>query len=229
MTTPTRRAALLATTLGALTLGGAGCATVRSDFARADGTPLGVFDQTRSYLYDVDVKTGSVKNALGQEVLATYQRETRLGTERVWFGTQGGHKVDEESFYRIVGDRHAVETYDAWHQSGASQNFAGLVVGSVGAGIAVIGLSLLIGGYTTGTEVPIAGGATLRQANTDLVTAGGIVAPIGGVVTAVGFTLAILGKKRAEAKDARLIGDPERMKNLARRYNERTQAAESDD
>jgi len=205
--------------VGLLALG-SGCAHIRQDFVPPNGEPLGVFDQTRSYLYNVDVKTGSVRNAAGQEVLATYRRETRVGTERVWFGMQGAGKVDEESFYRIAGDQQAVAQYKDFREGGANQNFIGWIVGPVGLGVMGAGIGMIA--FASSTD-PGAGGSNPNEA---IGSVGYALAIAGGITAIVGFSLVIAGKQKAENPHVRVIGDPERMKVVAQRYNERLFAAQ---
>lgn len=190
-----------------------GCASIRTQYTQPNGQPLGVYDQTRSYLYNVDVKTGSVRNSAGQEILATYQRETRVGTERVWFGMQGAQKIDEESFYRIAGDQDAVARYRDYREGGVTQNLIGLIMMGGGFAVGAGGIGMIVGANScTGC---------ITGYDDGLGTAGYLMAVGGLIVGGIGVTLTLMGKGKAESPNVRIINDPERMKAAAQQYNQK--------
>jgi hypothetical protein len=94
-------------------------------------------------------------------------------------------------------------------------NLAGWITGVVG--LAAIGGGLGMAIYGKSTEPPNGG----TNPNGGLIDAGAGLLVGGLLVTIAGFSLVYSGKVRAENKDERLIGDPERMKAVAKRYNDR--------
>ena len=196
----------------------AGCAELRTDFIPTTNQPMTVHDETV-------VRTGTQQVATGQDqirdangnIIATsthYENQKVSWTEREWYPEQGGLRVDDESFFRIVNDKPAVDHYEDYHQRGKTLNTAGWVM--VGVGTALLGGGLAM--YAADRPVDqadgtVTGGGGLYKAGYGTMTVGIISGLIGG-------SLVFFGRRSAGAADARLFDDPDRFKRDAERYND---------
>lgn len=210
-----RRALLALVALPAL----AGCAELRTEYTPANGDQMHVYDKTVLKTGTQQVATGhdEVRDAQGNIVATNthYENQQISWTEREWFPLQGGARVDDESFYRITGDKDAVQKYDAYHQAGISRNTAGFIV--MGIGIGVFGGSLAA--YVA--DAPKTDPATGIAGDRSALSTVGYIGMTAGLITAVVGTLMVFsGKHAAHAEDARLFDEPERMKADAMKYND---------
>jgi len=125
--------------------------------------------------------------------------------ERNWYPIQGQERLDDESFYRIVGDQDAVNVYSDYHKKGVTKHKLGW--GLLAGGVALIGGGIAmtyVGAHDHNNGLQYGGYIT------------GIIGLTGGVL---GGWLAISGKREAETTDHRLIEDARRVKADAMRYN----------
>jgi hypothetical protein len=200
-----------------------GCAELRTSYTPPNGEPMRVYDKTVLRTGTQRVATGQdeVRNAQGQLVATNthYENQAVSWTEREWFPMQGGSRIDDESFYRIVDDTEAVEKYDRYHQSGMRRNSVGGIVLGIGGGVfAASTLLYAIGGPTVDPNTGASSGGGLRT--------GGYLGMTAGLITAVvGIMMVTSGKHDAHAMDARLFDEPERIKYDAQKYNQRGAAA----
>jgi hypothetical protein len=117
-----------------------GCA-IRSEYTRATGEPLDVVDEIVSVTDTERVEVGAVVDS-NNNSYTVYGDRPVTRSERVVYGTQGGRRVDDESFFRIVGDDEAIARYDEFHQTGALVA-AGAMTG-IGVGAAVVAASSVL-------------------------------------------------------------------------------------
>ncbi len=201
----------------ALPLLSTGCAELRAEYLPATHEPLTVHDQTVLRTGTQQVATGhdEVRDADGN-VIATnthYENQQISWTERDWYPQQGGSRVDDESFFRIVDDKEAAHKYEDYHEHGKTKNTVGWVMLGIGAGLFGGGL----GAYEAGkpvvnTDGTVSGGGGLYTA--------GYVGMTAGLISAgIGTYLILSGKREAATTDARIIDDPDRFKREARQYN----------
>lgn len=195
-----------------------GCAELRTSYTQANGQPMAVYDQTV-------VRTGTQRVATGQDevrdqngnLVATnthYENQQVSWTEREWYPMQGGARLDDESFYRITGDKEAAQKYDSWHKAGVSRNTIGWY--TLAAGLAFLGGG--IGMYVADTPGNDQYGIPTRDRGA-LSTVGYIGATAGLITAGIGALLIVSGKSAAHNADARLYDEPERVKADAERYN----------
>ena len=209
--------ALAPIVLSTLAIYSTGCAELRSEYMPSNGEPVSVYDHTVLRTGTQQVATGQdeVRDAQGN-VIATnthYQNQAVSWTERQWYPEQGGQRVDDESFFRIVDDKQNVERYQRFHEGGKKKNTIGFVLLGVGA-------ALLGGGFGMYE-------ADSPRVNDDGTTSGGgavytmgYVGMTAGLISAaVGTYMVLAGKKEAATQDARLIDEPDRFKFDAKRYN----------
>jgi hypothetical protein len=130
------RAAFVASPL-LLAVAAGGCAT-RSEFTRATGEPLDVVDEIVTVTDTERVEVGTIVDSNNNSYSVMGDRPVTR-SERVVYGTQGGQRVDDESFFRIVGDAEAVARYDEYHQYGAF--LATGAVAGIGVATAVVATS----------------------------------------------------------------------------------------
>lgn len=194
-----------------------GCAELRTSYAPASGQQMAVYDKTVLKTGTQQVATGhdEVRDQQGNLVATNthYENQQISWTEREWFPLQGGGRVDDESFYRITGDKEAADKYEGYHQAGVSRNTAGFVV--MGVGLAVFGGG--IGMYMGDAPKTTATGMT--EDRTALSTVGYLGMTAGLITAVVGAVMIFSGKHAAHTEDARLFDEPERMKADAARYN----------
>ncbi len=196
-----------------------GCAELRTSYAPPSGQPMAVFDKTVLRTGTQQVATGhdEVRDAQGNIVATNthYENQQISWTEREWYPLQGGGRVDDESFYRITGDKQAADKYEAYHQSGMSRNTAGFFIMGIGLAVFGGGLGMYMG------DAPKTNPTTGMSGDRSALSTVGYVGMTAGLITAVVGTIMIFGGKHAaHAEDARLFDEPERMKADAARYNE---------
>ena len=189
---------------------GTGCATMRSDFTPASGEKLGYHDVHGTYQATEDVEVGAVYNNAGEKVLSeTRQEEVTHAYHDLW-PTQGGQRIDEESFFRIAKDEEAIRRYDEWHESGVDRNRNGAIVLGIGLGVAAAGGGLLGYGLATKTDM---------DPKTPFTTAGYVGLAAGGITALIGGIMMASGKTQAAAANGTLYNDPGRYRADAKRYN----------
>lgn len=216
--------ALGALVLGAQLVGSTGCATLRSEFTPPTGEPLGVYDHTRSFTYNVQVETGGIRDAQGRKVASVYRNETRVGQSREWYGLQGEVKIDDESFYRIAGDQEAIAQYDDYHEGGVTKNTVGIIMGIAGGAVLGLGIGMFVQGNSMTTTDQF--GITTPHPDAGTYQTVGYVGMLGGaIIGGVGLALTFTGRKQASTPSARIIHDPGRLKRAAEIYNGRLSAA----
>jgi hypothetical protein len=186
-----------------------GCATARTEFMPDTHAPISVYDriETRTGVEKVQTGSATYTNGNGEVTggATFYRNQVVHWKERNWYPIQGQERLDDESFYRIVGDQEAVDLYSNYHKKGVSKHKLGL--GLLAGGVA------LIGGGIAMTYV----GANDR--NSGLQYGGYITGLVGLTGGTVGLVLTLVGKRQAETTDHRLIEDPRRVKADAMRYN----------
>ena len=187
-----------------------GCAVLRTEFMPSSSQPISIFDQ--SY-----VRTGTERVATGQAELrdsqgrliatsTSYENRQYSWVERKWYPQQAGRRLDDESFFRIIHDEPAVIKYSDYHQAGLKRNKIGLILTGIGAPFLATGVGCTLGGVY-GHDNVAAG-------------VGYVTVILGAVLTGVGGTLAVTGKRAAAASDIRLFDEPDRFKAEALKYNQ---------
>jgi hypothetical protein len=199
----------------------AGCAELRTEFIPTTNEPMSVHDQTV-------VKTGTQQVATGQDqirdangnIIATsthYENQKVSWTEREWYPEQGGLRVDDESFFRIVGDKPNAEKFESYHSRGKTVNTVGWVMLGVGVGLLGGGVAMYEADKPQDNpDGSVTGGGAISKAGYASMTVGLLSGLIGG-------SLIYFGKHAAGATDARIVNDPDLFKRDARRYNEALQ------
>jgi len=187
-----------------------GCATMRTDFTPATGEKLGYHDVHGTYQSMEEVEVGAVYNNAGEKVLSeTRQEEVTHAYHDLW-PTQGGKRIDEESFFRIAQDEEAIRRYDEWHDAGVDRNRNGAIVLGIGLGVAAAGGGLLGYGLATKTDT---------DPKTPFTTAGYVGLGVGGIAALIGGIMMSTGKTQAAAANGTLYNDPGRYRADAKRYN----------
>jgi hypothetical protein len=197
---------------------GTGCAELRSEYTPSSGEPMSVYDHTVLRTGTQQVATGQdqVRDANGN-IIATnthYENQRIAWTERDWYPEQGGQRVDDESFFRIVNDKQNAEKYQTYHEAGKKKNTAGFILLGIGAALLGGGIGAYeVGKPSTNADGSVSGGGPLATV--------GYVGMTAGLVSAgLGAYLVFAGKREAATKDARIINEPDRFKFDAKRYNE---------
>src|SRR5512146_2049192 len=98
-----------------------GCA-VRTDFIPANGKRLSVEDRIVRYSTRESVAVGEIRNNSGDVVATAYANRDVSHSGRVGHGMQGKEIIDDESFYRIVGDKEAIQKDDEYHARGRTMS-----------------------------------------------------------------------------------------------------------
>jgi hypothetical protein len=200
---------VLLITYAALLASASGCATLRNEFMTDTHAPIRVYDRVETRVGTERVATGEsqTRDGDGNVIGSTtyYQNRTVRWKERNWYPIQGDARLDDESFYRIVGDQDAVQRYDEYHRRGVFKNKVGW--GLLGGGVAVLGGSIAM--YKVGSD----------QKNSGLSYGGYIGMAVGLVGIGVGVWEMIDGKRQAATADSRLLEDVARMKMAANGYN----------
>jgi hypothetical protein len=198
--------------IGAISLAcffGTGC-VVRTDFVPSNGSKLGYHDKSGTYEAVEEVETGAVYNSQGEKVLTKTEQQNVTHSYRELWPTQGGVKIDEESFFRIAGDQEAIKKYDQWHQDGVSRARNGGIVVGIGAAIACAGIAVLGYGLATKTD---------KDPKTAYQIGGGVGAGVGATMLLLGIPLIGSGKSQATAEEGALFQDASRYRADAKRYN----------
>lgn len=171
--------------------------------------------------YTEQVKVGETRDSRGN---VNEHFATRSGSElvRVVYGEQGGAKVDDESFYRIVGDTDAVRKYDAYHASGRATSIVGIAIDAIAAVLVGGSIAILTTSASQGDPRPCSScdlGYERPMNNLGYAAIGGLV--VGGLALIAGTISWASGASRASDTDARLYPVPEtasRMKAGVARY-----------
>lgn len=192
-----------------------GCAELRSEFMPATGEPMHIHDRTVTRTGVEQVEVGHTENSKGETTSTQYANQVVHWQEREYYALQGRERLDDESFYRIAGDREAVARYDSFHKGGVSKNVLGWILLPLGLGIAGGGTAT----WFVGNDMKDASG-NLTQNGSTITTIGYVGLGIGAALAVLGGTLISLGRHEAAATDVRLIEDPGRMKADAARYND---------
>ena len=134
--------------------------------AVATGEPLAVVDDVKVWTTTSKEKVGETvyKDDRGQTIATadTYQDRTQVHSMKVWYPVQGGQQLVDEDFFRIAGDKQALDETEAMRANGRKWNFRGKVTMGVGA-------AAFIGGLF----VPNAIGRTVLMAGGGLAVSGG--------------------------------------------------------
>jgi hypothetical protein len=204
--------------LTSLAVFGTGCAELRSEYMPSTGEPMSIYDHTVLRTGTQQVATGhdQIRDANGN-VIATsthYENQAISWTEREWYPEQGGQRVDDESFFRIVDDKPNADRYTAYHEGGKKKNTIGFILLGVGTALLGGGVGMYeVGKPTTNADGTTSGGGGLYTA--------GYVGMSAGIITAgIGAYLVLAGKREAGTKDARIINEPDRFKFDVTKYNE---------
>jgi hypothetical protein len=197
---------------------------VRSDFVPANGQRVSVYDRMERQAYTESVKIGETRDSRGN---VSEHFATRSGTElvRVVYGQQGASPVDDESFYRIVGDAEATERYDAYHSAGRTRSAVGIGIAAISAALTAASIVILATPISQGDAQPCsscAQGYEYPMNNLGYAAIGGVI--VGGLGLIAGTLLWTSGASVAGDSSARLYPLSEtamRMKDGAARYNVR--------
>jgi len=125
----------------------------------ASGEPLAVVDDVKVWTttYKEKVAEAEYRDANGQKVgsAAVYEDRTQVHTQPIWYPVQGKEQLADEDFFRIAGDKAAMDATlemrkngRKWRTRGFIAMGAGLVTALVGYFIPVtpVRLGLTIGG-----------------------------------------------------------------------------------
>ena len=142
--------------------------------AVATGEPLAVVDDVKTWTTTSKEKVGEsvVKDSNGNTIgtVDNYQERTHVHSMRVWYGFQGQQQVPDEDFFRIAGDKDAVDATEKARQAAISRNHTGKLV-MLGGGVGVVAGIVL---YAAGS-----GNQTLQTVG-GLVDLAGLLALTGG-------------------------------------------------
>lgn len=131
------------------------------------GQRLAIVDDVRTWTTQYQEKTGETeyKNSSGETVGTAehYRERTQLHAKRIWYPVQGRHQINDEDFFRFVGNKEALAATEAMHAKGrlyAALGLGGMAVGivaTIAARFVSSNTGVQVGFYTGGAIFGTAG------------------------------------------------------------------------
>ena len=117
------------------------------------GEQLAVVDDVKTWTTTSKEKVSEsvVKDANGNTLgtVSNYEDRTHVHSMKVWYGFQGAQQLPDEDFFKIAGDRQAVDATEKARLTAISRNHTGKLV-MLGGGIGLVaGIALVLTGNST--------------------------------------------------------------------------------